>query len=73
MFALQLHMEMQQSMKQLSAIQSELRGNINFMNPGYNIAHFLVLGHVIGLDCTSYLDVYCFHQPLPCHICTMIA
>lgn len=29
-----LHMEMQQSMKQLSAIQSELRGNINFMNPG---------------------------------------
>ena len=31
---LQLHVEMQQSMQQLSAIQSELRGNINFMNPG---------------------------------------
>lgn len=29
-----LHVEMQQSMQQLSAIQSELRGNINFMNPG---------------------------------------
>ncbi|DBA84246.1 hypothetical protein WJX79_005401 [Trebouxia sp. C0005] len=29
-----LHAEMQQSMQQLSAIQSELRGNINFMNPG---------------------------------------
>lgn len=34
MFAVQLHVEMQQSMQQLSAIQSELRGNINFMNPG---------------------------------------
>ena len=33
-FTLQLHVEMQQSMQQLSAIQSELRGNINFMNPG---------------------------------------
>ena len=33
-FVLQLHVEMQQSMQQLSAIQSELRGNINFMNPG---------------------------------------
>ncbi len=32
--AVQLHAEMQQSMQQLSAIQSELRGNINFMNPG---------------------------------------
>lgn len=29
-----LHVEMQQSMQQLSAIQSELRGNINFMNLG---------------------------------------
>jgi len=32
--AVQLHAEMQQSMQQLSAIQSELRGNINFINPG---------------------------------------
>ena len=34
LFVMQLHAEMQQSMQQLSAIQSELRGNINFMNPG---------------------------------------
>ena len=34
LFALQLHVEVRQSMQQLSAIQSELRGNINFMSPG---------------------------------------
>ena len=34
LLALQLHVEVQQSMQQLAAIQSELRGNINFMSPG---------------------------------------